>query len=236
MLLLPHWFLCRLLSLSLRCSHLAGHDWLLWNTLPSWVTAFGRGVPGHYPTHPLNAYTHTPFFQIWFAKYSSSHTLVLFHSISALVLQPTPFSFISHKLHTPSHTLPLVSRFDLHEILAYVSLHLRSSWVCVCAFFVLYVPECKAHANVSSWSLESDWRWQSKGGTLCGPANWATQMGGEKGETESCRYRQTDRRRGPPCSAPFHSYSFTLHFQVALHRSSSHYETSFCEYWFPYRQ
>ena len=39
------------------------------------------------------------------------------------------------------------------------------------------------------------------GGTLCGPADQAPQMGGEKG-----RQRLVDRgrRRGPPSTAPLH--------------------------------
>ena len=41
LLLLPSWR-----------SHLSGHDWLLWNTLVSCVTACGRGLPGHDQTRP----------------------------------------------------------------------------------------------------------------------------------------------------------------------------------------
>lgn len=101
-----------LLLLSLMCcgSHLAGHDWLLWSTLQSCVTAFG--VPGHYQTHPQvhghtsskNIFFFLSSFLIWFVKYSGSHTLFPFLSVSFLVI--TPLS----QQDKPLDALPRVSR------------------------------------------------------------------------------------------------------------------------------
>lgn len=107
---------------------------------------------------PILSRVHTshsrhPFFSlaVCFAKYSSSHS-----PLSFLYQSCSLSSFFESS--TPHSTGSLVScyktrGFDLHEVLAYASLHLRS-WVCA---FV-----CKAHAN-ADWSLQSDWRWQFRG-------------------------------------------------------------------------
>lgn len=150
-----------LLLLSLMCcgSHLAGHDWLLWSTLQSCVTAFG--VPGHYQTHP-QVHGHTSSKNIFFFFFFLFNLVCKIFWFSHPL--PLPFSIVPshHPSFSTRQTLGCTAsgfktrRFDLHEVLAYASLLFKALSVCV--------HVCKAHANVGwCWSLQSDWRWQSRG-------------------------------------------------------------------------
>lgn len=75
--------------------------------------------------------------------------------------------------------------------------------MCVRVCFVLYVrgvcwcvKRMLMRVGLGPWDQNED---DNPGGTLCGPASGAPQMGGER-----ARQRAVDRRRGPPSSAPFH--------------------------------
>lgn len=180
-------------------------------------------APGTLPNPPLNAYTQThtlfkhSFLKIWFAEYFNPHTL---------------FHYFPHLTHT--FTLRYIAsalktrRFDLHEVLGNASLYLRSSVECACVCFVFSgLGVCWCVRCMLMWGGHGPWDQtedDNPGGTLCGPANWASQMGGGKG---SLRKLSTGGEGHHPPNL------ISLHFRFVLHRSSYHYETSFCEYWFP---
>lgn len=75
------------------------------------------------------------------------------------------------------------------------------------------------------WDQTED---DNPGRTLCGPANGASQMGGEKRdiEREGERERELESRKEGHHPPDF----FLLHFRSAFRRSGSQHEASFCEY------
>lgn len=175
-----------LLSLMYCGSHLAGHDWLLWSTLQSCVTAFG--VPGHYQTHP-QVHGHTSSkniffssFLIWFAKYSGSHTLFPFLSVSFLVIPP---SFSAWETLGCTASGFKTRRFDLHEVLAYASLLLRrSQCVCMC------VKRMLMWVGVGPCNQTED---DNPGGHIVWASTLSSTDGRRDKETASFRQRQKER-------------------------------------------
>lgn len=174
-----------------------------------------RRVPGHYPKTQTPFKSHPSALVIWFAKYSRSHTLLPLLSISVIL---PPF------LHTHSW-MPLVSRqgdLTCMRVLAYA--FEGALCMCVCVLSSTCGVCAVVYANAAwSWSSGSDWRWQS-GGCIV----WASSLSSTDGRRE--RGRAVDRRRGPPSTASLH---FQLHSPVRT--PQIHYETSFCEYWFPFQ-
>lgn len=128
-------------------------------------------------------------------------------------------------------------RFDSHEVPAYASLYLSSlaecvfQRLCVCVRVFSLLGVWRAVECMLMWigrgprdQAEDD----NPGCTLCGPANSLTDGRREKGQ--GGRERES-RKEG------HHPPDFCLlHFRSAFRWSSSQHETSFCEYWFPFRQ
>lgn len=133
--------------------------WAVWQHL-------GRGVPGHYQTHPPWG-THTQF-----AKYSRSHN---------------PLLLFTWATHPRIHCL----WFQDKEIWLAWGLGLCSSpftELCECVCWCVK----RMLMWVGSWSSGSDWRWQSRGHTVWASRASSTD-GRRERETESSRQRQKER-------------------------------------------
>lgn len=187
-------------------SHFACH-----NSAVLCDTVWGEGSQDITLKHKPLFKSHPSALVIWFAKYSHSHTLLPLLSIS-VILPP----FLNTLLDASGFE---TRRFDLHEGLG---LCIWGSSLRVCVLSSTCGVCAVVYANAAwSWSSGSDWRWQSGGRIV-----WASSLS----STDGRRERAVDRRRGPPSTASLH---FQLHSPVRT--PQTHYETSFCEYWFPSR-
>lgn len=196
-----------LLLLSLMCcgSHLAGHDWLLWSTLQSCVTAFG--VPGHYQTHP-QVHGHTSSKNIFFFFFFLFNLVCKIFWFSHPL--PLPFSIVPshHPSFSTRQTLGCTAsgfktrRFDLHEVLAYASLLLRrSQCVCMC------VKRMLMWVGVGPCNQTED---DNPGGHIV----WASTLSSTDGrrDKETASFRQRQER----AAIHFHTSLFNFVFDSHL--------------------
>lgn len=121
-------------------------------------------------------------FLIWFAKYSGSHTLFPFLSVSFLVIPP---SFSAWETLGCTASGFKTRRFDLHEVLAYASLLLRrSQCVCMC------VKRMLMWVGVGPCNQTED---DNPGGHIVWASTLSSTDGRRDKETASCRQRQKER-------------------------------------------